>query len=226
MLNRICRICTTEDDRSLEIEKLKHILWLNQYPAEVVNKVIEKEINKPKEQVLTAEKMKRFIVLPFGGQKSEEFGTKLKNLVESNFPQVDFNVAFQTPSTIGNLFPFKDKIKNIESQSLVVYKIKCRSCEASYIGKTERILYHRLQEHKTKSSSACFQHSQENQGHEIDWNNVEIVDRADNNLKLQVKELLHILKIKPTLNKQLNSQSNYDIKTIIVKAYQQFHEGK
>ena len=61
---------------------------------------------------------------------------------------------------------------------------------------------------------------------DIDFVNIEIVDRADNNLKLEVKELLHILSQKPSLNKQLNSQSDYDIKTIIVKAYQQFREKK
>ena len=65
-----------------------------------------------------------------------------------------------------------------------------------------------------------------NVGHKIDYDGIEIIDRADNNMKLQVKELLHILKQKPTLNKQLNAQSNYDIKTIIVKAYQQFRERK
>ena len=55
---------------------------------------------------------------------------------------------------------------------------------------------------------------------------MEVIDRADNITKLLVKELLHILKMKPSLNKQLNSQSNFDIKTIIVKAYQQFREEK
>jgi len=38
-------------------------------------------------------------------------------------------------------------------------------------------------------------------------------------------ELLHILKRKPELNKQLNSQSNYDIKTLIIAAYPQFRKN-
>ncbi|CAF0958391.1 unnamed protein product [Brachionus calyciflorus] len=148
------------------------------------------------------------------------------SLVTSNFPQVDFNVAFKTPTTIGSYFPFKDKVKEVEEQSLVVYKLQFNSCEAIYIGKTERILGHRIKEHKTSNSSACFQDMKNSVGHKIHYDGIEIIDRADNNMKLQVKELLHILKQKPTLNKQLNAQSNYDIKTIIVKAYQQFREGK
>ena len=117
-------------------------------------------------------------------------------------------------------------MKEVEAQSLVVYKLQCNSCEASYIGKTERILGHRIKEHKTSNSSYCFQHMKNNVGHKIDYDGIEIIDRAVNNMKLQVKELLHILKQKPKLNKQLNAQSNYDIKTIIVKAYQQFRERK
>ena len=53
----------------------------------------------------------------------------------------------------------------------------------------------------------------------MDYATVEILDSAENDNKPRVKELLHILVQKPTLNKQLNSQSQYDIKTIIVEAY-------
>ena len=36
-----------------------------------------------------------------------------------------------------------------------------------------------------------------------------------------MKELLHILIEQPELNKQLNSQSDYEIKTLIFQAYLQ-----
>lgn len=226
LLNRICRICTTDQDRSLEIDKLKHILILNEYPKVVVDKVIEEELKKENGKEKVEKDIKRYIVLPYVGPKSDEFSDKLKGLINSNFPQIDFNVAFQTPQTIGSFFPYKDKVKEAQAQSLVVYKIKCDTCNAEYIGKTERILHHRIKEHKTGNTSSCFQHVLNNPGHKINYDGIEIVDRADNNMKLQIKELLHILKQKPILNKQLNSQSNFDIKTIIVKAYQQFREEK
>jgi hypothetical protein len=53
----------------------------------------------------------------------------------------------------------------------------------------------------------------------------QIIDKASTDFKLRMKELLHILKRKPELNKQLNSQSNYDIKTLIFAAYPQFHKN-
>jgi hypothetical protein len=46
----------------------------------------------------------------------------------------------------------------------------------------------------------------------MDYENIQIIDRASN-FKLRMKELLHILKEQPELNKQLNSQSDYEIKT-------------
>ena len=42
--------------------------------------------------------------------------------------------------------------------------------------------------------------------HEIDFNNVEILDRADSVKKLELKEMLYIRKLKPTLNKQKESE--------------------
>ena len=54
---------------------------------------------------------------------AEDFAVRLKALVEENYTQVDFNVAFKAPNTIGNMFPFKDRIKDTENQSLVVYEL-------------------------------------------------------------------------------------------------------
>ena len=52
------------------------------------------------------------------------------------------------------------------------------------------------------------------------YKNVEILDTFSNDMKLQI-ELLHILKRKPTLNKYLNSQSDFEIKIVLIKAYRQ-----
>jgi hypothetical protein len=93
--------------------------------------------------------------------------------LEESYPQVDFNVAFESPKTIGSLFSFKDQIKEKTRQSLVVYKINCKTCNVVYIVKTERILVHRLKEHQKKeqttNKSACYEHIEENPTHEMDY---------------------------------------------------------
>jgi hypothetical protein len=47
-------------------------------------------------------------------RKAEDFAVPLKALVEDNYTQVDFNVAFKSPNTIGNMFSFKDRIRYID----------------------------------------------------------------------------------------------------------------
>jgi hypothetical protein len=68
---------------------------------------------------------------------------------------VDNNVT----NEIGKLFPFKDNIKEKHAQSLVVYGLTCETCKQTYIGKTGRILAHKIKEHQNpKRDSAIRTH--------------------------------------------------------------------
>ena len=42
-------------------------------------------------------------------------------------------------------------------------------------------------------------------GHKIDWDNIKILDKASDNMKLELKEMLHINKNKPGMNVQKKS---------------------
>ena len=53
------------------------------------------------QQLIQQDKQKRFIVLPYCNSKAEKFADRLKHLVESNFDQIDMNVAFKAPNEIG-----------------------------------------------------------------------------------------------------------------------------
>ena len=69
--------------------------------------------------------------------------------------------------------------------------------------------------HKAGKSHVGDHHAKE--GHEMDFDNIKIIDRASNNLKLELKEMLYIRKLKPTLNKQMNSE----LFTLIIRNTQQ-----
>ena len=58
---------------------------------------------------------------------------------------------------------------------------------------------------KEEYKSACFKHHQ-NTGHEIDYDGVEILDAADSDKKLLLKEMLLINKHRPDLNTQVKSE--------------------
>jgi hypothetical protein len=241
LAERIWRICSVEGERNNELSKLKTILRRNDYPQDVIDKTINlflESKTRPTEQPVEPNKrdVKRFLKLPYTNKKCEEFAHDLKKLVETNYQQVEFNVAYQAPMSLGKLFPFKDNVKSLHERSLVVYSIKC-NCGQEYIGKTERILYHRLKEHASSPKSACKKHKKANESHEFEFVDVQndqkkiskgrndwllkadILDAADNDRKLRIKELLHILQRGPELNKQLGLQSRYEIKTLIIKAH-------
>jgi hypothetical protein len=69
-------------------------------------------------------------------------------------------------------------------------------------------------------------HIDKNPTHQMDYVNVEIIDRASSDFKLRMKELLCILARKPELNKQLNSQSKFEVNTILITKYQQHQQTK
>ena len=52
---------------------------------------------------------------------------------------------------------------------------------------------------KTPNPNAPYKHSVET-GHIINYEDIEIIDRADSNFKLCIKETLHIFESKPDLN--------------------------
>ena len=76
-------------------------------------------------------------------------------------------------------------------------------CSANYIGKTLRNLNKRNDEH-TNGDSAISQHCK-NQDHKFDFENVEILDRADRQWQTTPVKMLHIRNLAPTLNVQDDS---------------------
>jgi hypothetical protein len=155
-VNRICRIVKDEGERKLEIDRLKVILGRNDYPPDIVDTTISLFLEQRSRQQ-NPTKVKATIKLsklPYVSRKCEDFALRPKALVNEHFLKVKLNVAFQAPMTIGKMFPFKDKIKNVMEQSMVVCSFSCK-CGAEYIGKTERILHYRVKEHANLDSAAA-----------------------------------------------------------------------
>ena len=200
----------------------------NEYPLHIIEKEVNKFVtNKSKQttqsteqqQTNTTPKVVKYIVLPYVNYKVIDFGKRLKNFVEKNFIEIELKVVFVAPMELRNLFKFKDKLTDKFRQSCVVYRLNCLepTCKKFYIGQCDRILGLRLQEHcrkstpKTPNKNAPYIHS-EVTGHEIDYNGILIIDRADSKFKLGIKETLHIIESKPELNTLCTSE--FDIKTL------------
>ena len=81
-----------------------------------------------------------------------------------------------------------------------------------------------MEQHRNDKLSAMFKH-EKSTGHQMDYDNVEIIDSSDSNFRLLVKEMLHILKRRPSLNIQMNEQANYNIKTLIAANFARLVDG-
>jgi len=129
---------------------------------------------------------KSFLVLPFVNRKVEDFAVRLKALVEDNYTQLDFNVAFKSQNTIGNMFPFKDRIREIDNWS----------CTKSTVLHVTPNTLEKLSDYSfiewTNTSRAINQHAISTQN-KMHYGNIIVIDRASNGFKLRMKELLHIL---------------------------------
>ena len=236
LLNRAWNYSTNLEDRDMEVEKIRSILMKNGYPEHVIETNIDKFIKRKNtpdppidtehqpEPEIELQKTRCFITLPYVHRKADEFAYRLKSTVNKCYPDLNFNVAFKSPKTIGSMFPFKDNMKNQNEKALVVYSVKCKKSQREYIGKTKHRLCTKMNQHKSNISSSCHLHELEHPGHMIDYDNVQVIDSASNDFKLQMKELLHILKRDPDLNKQYNSQSSFDIRTLIINAHPQHRQ--
>jgi hypothetical protein len=182
----------------------------NEYPIKIITNVIRKHVKrmdemaqKEKVEVESVPKKLIYLVLPYY-EGAEEIKNKLVQLIETSFPCVNLRLMFKANNTIQNFFSYKDKIDK-DLRSNIIYTVQCLDCKKNYIGKTTRHFYTRKHEHMTDKESTVFKHFNETK-HQMDWENMEILDSARDDYRLRLKEMLYINKLKPELNEQKSSQ--------------------
>ena len=105
-------------------------------------------------------------------------------------------------------FSTKDRLTSFNHAS-IVYKFVCASCNAGYIGETERHLSVRIKEHFKDTNSHVFVYINASLECKEACNEFffSIVDRAATKHQLRLKEGIYIKWQQPALNKQLYSYS-------------------
>ena len=105
------------------------------------------------------------------------------------------------------MFNVKDPVPKF-LKSFVVYKFVCPGCNACYIGEKTRHLSTRIKEHlETGKKSNIFAHLVNNEACQAlsTEHCFEIIDSAATPFRLTLKEAMHIIWKKPSLNKQQKS---------------------
>ena len=219
LLHRIYTICSDWEKIHTEINFLKCVLIRNGYPAGIINRSISIFLQKlfiKNEKPASVEKREFVICLPFLGSETLMVKSKLKKLFAAVFPAYKIKIALRAGIKIGSLFNYKDKISS-KSRSHVVYKFTCGDCNVTYIGKTIRHFKVRMCEHlgishitgklrkyNPNQDTAIKKHLRDT-GHQCSCDNFEIINRANTDLELLIKESLLINKHNPVLNKQIKN---------------------
>ena len=85
----------------------------------------------------------------------------------------------------------------------VFYKIRCKDCEACYIGEKKRTLKTRIKEHiNNKNNESVFCQHQINFRHEFDQNGTVVVDSEIIYKQRVISEMIHIECQKNSINKK------------------------
>ena len=117
--------------------------------------------------------------------------------------QINIKLSFST-CKVGSFLTSKSKSPT-NLQSFVVYYYKCTSCGANYVGQTTRHCFERIKEHLTSDKkSHIYKHLNDNDNCKQTSNekSFKIIDKANSEYVLKIKEAIHINWLKPTLNKQ------------------------
>jgi len=126
---------------------------------------------------------KKIIVLPYINKISESIADTIDKL--------QYIMGYRVLNNLGRFIKVHKDTNDLLTNNNVVYKISCKNCNASYIGKTKRQLKTRIKEHSNNSkllsskSSVITKHILE-YSHSFDWENIKILDTESNYYKRSV----------------------------------------
>ena len=130
-------------------ERKKKPAKKNGYPERFLNncfKTFLTTVSRPAVKPHTAPKLLISLVLPFTEDHCLQIHNQVTKLLYLAYPHIQLCAVFRPICRVSIFFVFKDRLP-ITMRSCVVYKITCRSCQASYLGQTFRLLHIRMSEH-------------------------------------------------------------------------------
>ena len=215
------------------MRKIRKFMSWNGFPKTLANKLIQKFTRKADQAFMssninnhiedqTEQVCKVYVRLPYIGKRGTDLMHKFKLKISRILKQPCKFIVYWDTTTTGCFVSCKAKTPK-EFQSSVVYKFSCPGCAKTYIGKTDRCLYTRLNEHAiTDKNSEIYKHI--NTCEQFNYltnllqlnidepntdqfnltafllNNCNIIDRAKHWSNLLFKEALAIHRQKPELN--------------------------
>ncbi|XP_044748774.1 uncharacterized protein LOC123309637 [Coccinella septempunctata] len=205
--NRINRICDITF-RDSSIRRLCGLLLENSYPKTMVNKLlfstsdIPRHREEPPQDVDIGETQVVYRSLP----NIHNLTNKIKDCFRD---RKDLRIVSQCKKRVSDLYSrLKDPVP-VSLRSSVVYEIECDSCHETYVGQTSQWLKNRITLHKSDirtNNPRCALSTHANRlSHNIDFDNVKILDTNSNYRKRCILEMINI----KTQRSQINKKNRY-----------------
>lgn len=200
-MDRAKNIPSTKEEASRETKRVAKALAANNYPANFIHN--DRQLNRRQEMNSTDQR--GLVILPY----AKGFSEKVANVLRS----FSIKVAHKPIRTISNILKKpKDKIGKEASRG-IVYKIRCKDCDCVYVGQPSRALNTPVKEHAkaiaTSEENSLLAKHHMLQSHEIDLENVEIIDRSPAWRQRLVLEAWHSVRDKNSINEQIELPSVY-----------------
>ena len=243
LFSRAHKICSNAQLFDQQVMKLRKFMSWNGFPQRVRNSVIKRLHNIVKRPRVdnridnTDTTPTVWIKLPYAGKVGEDLVHKLiKKLNRSFTNKVTFIIRYDTTKT-SYYCSNKDPVADYQ-KSNVIYRLTCPGCSQTYIGKTDRCLYFRLNEHARRKDQPMFKHLVDctlfsdmvslmglptvNDEHSVmvDFDayihnavhgNFEVIDTSDNWSRLEFLEAYYIKNLRPGINDGLKASRELNL---------------
>ncbi|CAF2140345.1 unnamed protein product [Rotaria magnacalcarata] len=198
---RIQRICSNETIAKAEKRKLEETLKNNGYPTHIIRRgikageAIAKRIQQPQPKIPTVEKQKIFFTIPYFGQESIVFASRIRKICDKMLPHIHLNIAYKKQGTLKqNFLPIQKGHDESKRNKKLIYHIPCQNCEKVYIGETGRSRETRITEHlkaikKKDINSELVKHIL-NTNHTMNFNETTTLAKETNWKRRVIKESL------------------------------------
>ena len=202
LMDRAKNIPSMEEEVLRETKRVVEALAANNYPANFIHS--GRQLNRQQEMNDTDHR--GLVILPYARGFSERVANILRGF--------NVKVAHKPIRTISSILKKpKDKIEKEASRG-IVYKIKCKDCDNVYVGQTSRSLKTRMKEHAKaiatldKNSLLAKHHMLYN--HQIDLENVKIVDRSSAWQQRLILEAWHSVRDRNAINEHIALPNIYN----------------
>ena len=224
LLFRIFSIVSDPAIRIEEVKKLKNILARNAYPYHLLDNWIKRFLDKtnrttPANNSNEETNIKTVkIILPYLGPITSNLQKELKELFKRSLPNHKIRLINKMSYRIGNLFRYKDLCPE-SIMSDLVYFYKCSCCNAAYVGKTYRHKKVRICEHRGVSARTgkvvIGTSTTAIRDHMLECDTIvcnddfNVLSKGGDRVELEIKESIMIKKLRPSLNKDIQSTPLY-----------------